>query len=116
MITFYFKVDYLADQVRWLPLTHPLVHHLNRALEGCPTLLPLQVTASVMHNLVPSLARLAQRETGSVRDFGMLSLAAAVFDAVGRLTATSSGRNEAACVLPRAEVIKAIALLSSSAP
>ncbi|MGJ0203565.1 helix-turn-helix transcriptional regulator [Leucobacter sp. gxy201] len=111
-MTFYLEPEYLADQMRWLPLSHPLVHHLHRALEGVPRLHTLQLPAAAMHDLAPVLARLSQA-SADVGDFARLSMAFDVFDAVGRLSGMRTGSIDTARTLPRREVATAIALLRS---
>lgn len=111
-VTFYLEPEYLADQMRWLPSSHPLVHHLQRALEGEPRLHPLQLPAVAIRDLTPGLAGLSQA-TDEVGDFARLSMAFDVFDAVGRLSGMHTGSNDAAWTIPRREVTTAIALLRS---
>lgn len=62
-VTLYIHPEYLTDQLRWLSITHPLIHHLNRALSREVQLQHLQVAAPVMRHLTPSLAWLAQHSS-----------------------------------------------------
>lgn len=113
-VTFYFHPEYLADQVRWLSATHPLVHHLHLALEDLPQLHQLQLAASAMRDLAPTLVLIARRRWGKVGSFAMLSMATDIFEAVGRLSGIASGNAEGSLVAgpaPRREVVLAIALL-----
>lgn len=113
-VTFYFHPEYLADQVRWLSATNPLVHHLHLALEDLPQLHQLQLAASAMRDLAPTLVLIARRRWGKVGSFAMLSMATDIFEAVGRLSGIASGNSEGSLVAgpaPRREVVLAIALL-----
>lgn len=112
-VTFYVHPEYLADQVRWLPAVHPLVHHLHRALRGDVDLHTLQLDSSIVCQLTPVLVRLAQLTVDTHPDFAALSLAAEVFDAVGRLSGVSTGRADTVMAMPRHEVATAITLLYS---
>lgn len=109
--TFYIHPDYLADQTRWLDAAHPLVHHLRLVLDGAPGLQALQLAASAVRELTPSLARLARPPNAAVSDFARLAAVSEVFDAVGHLSGTSSGMAIPTQVVPRREVVSAIALL-----
>lgn len=111
-VTFYLDREYLADQARWLSLSDPLVHHLQRALEGEPRLHPLQLSAAAIRDLTPTLTGLSQF-TADVSDFARLSMAFDVFDAVGRLSGTHTGSINAARTIPRREVTTAVSLLRS---
>lgn len=110
-VTFYIHADYLADQLRWLPVTHPLVHHLHGALNGCADLQTLQLASTTMHALTPALLGLTQPRADWQGDFAMLSNASEVFDAVGRFSGVSTGNRDVAGMWPRREIAVAIALL-----
>ena len=113
-VTFYFHPEYLADQVRWLSATHPLVHNLHRALEREPQLQQLRLAASEMRELTPALGRLARLGNSGVGDFAMLSMATGVFHTVGRMASIRSDGNEVSTTMgapPRREVALAIALM-----
>ncbi|WP_449276669.1 helix-turn-helix domain-containing protein [Leucobacter sp. GX24907] len=110
-VTLYIHPDYLNDQLRWISITHPLVHHLNRALSREVQLQHLQVTAPVMRHLTPSLAWLAQQSSNASALFKVLSIASDIFDAVGRLAGTAERRVMGAGAPSRREVLTAIALL-----
>lgn len=110
-VTFYLRPDYLSDQVRWLSATHPLVHDLHRALDGEPALHSLHIAPAAMSELAPHLVSLTRPSAHRLSDFETLSIAASVFDTVGRLAGLSSGTVEIASRVPRREVALAIALL-----
>ena len=113
-VTFYFHPEYLVDQMRWLSATHPLVHNLHRALKCEPQLQQLQLAASAMRDLAPTLGRLARLGNSDGGDFALLSMATSVFHAVGHLNGIPSDFSEvsmATGVTPRREVTLAIALM-----
>jgi AraC-like DNA-binding protein len=110
-VTFYFHPDYLADQMRWLPLRHPLVHCLHRALKSEPALHTLHLGSAAMRDLAPRLVSLSQFPDGEVTDFTMLSIASDVFDAVGRLSGQARGTVSGSIKAPDREVAAAVALL-----
>lgn len=117
-VTLYVQPEFLADQMRWVPAAHPLVHHLHLALDGDPGLQSLQLAAASVQELAPLLARLARPPDSGVGDFALLGGVAEVFDALGRLAGAPSASAEAAGALPRREVLAALSLLRSdlSAP
>lgn len=110
-VTLYIRLEYMADQVRWLSVSHPLVHHLHRVLDGDPEPHTLQLPSSAMHELTPALVGLTQSMLNPCGDFAILSNAAEVFDAVGRLSGVSSGSLVPVRTLPRWELATAMALL-----
>lgn len=110
-VTFYFHPDYLADQIRWLSLRHPLVHCLHRALDGEPALDSLRLTPAAMRDLTPHLVSLSQSSAGALSDFARLSIASEVFDAVGRLSGQSTGTIPDTGRVPDREVATALTLL-----
>ncbi|WP_342038610.1 AraC family transcriptional regulator [Brevibacterium ammoniilyticum] len=109
-VTFYFHPDYLADQLRWLPAAHPLVHHIHHALHGDPELRTLQLASAAVRKLAPLLVRLAH-PTDIIGDLAKLSMAFDVFDAVGRLSGVHAGNVDPWRTAPRREVARAISLL-----
>ncbi len=112
-VTFYIHPEYLADQVRWLPGAHPLVHHLHRALHKNSGLTMLQLSAGTVRELTPTLLRLSRPPETARSDFAMFAGVSEVFDAVGKLTDVASGSIDSLGVFPRREVITAIALMRS---
>ncbi len=110
-ITFYIQPNYLADQIRWLPASHPLVHQLHHSLHATRELQTLQLPASAMEELTLKLARTANTPEGSAYDFALLAGVSEVFDAVGRLAGSFSGCARGERRLPGKEVLTAIALL-----
>ena len=117
-ITLYLHPEYLADQVRWLPAAHPLVHHLHQALDGDTGLRSLQLAATSVQDLAPLLVQLARPPNSGSSDFALLAGVAEVFDALGRLAGTRSSCAAVADAVPRREVLAALSLLRSdlSAP
>lgn len=109
-VTFYFHPDYLADQLRWLPVAHPLLHHIHHALHGDPGLRTLQLADSSVRKIAPLLARLAH-PGDSIGELAKLSMAFDVLDAVGRLSGTHAGNFAPGRTAPRREVARAISLL-----
>lgn len=115
--TFYVHADYLAEQIPWLPSTHPLIHLLRRSLDGEEQFGRLQLPAGVMHELAPRLARLAQLPHRADHEFALLSTAAEVLHIVGEVAGTTSGTAKCASLRlaqPRREVDAAVALLSGN--
>lgn len=113
-LTMHAHPEYVSDQLRWLPALHPLVHLLQRSIHGDQALHHLQVPAEVMASISPRLVRMAQLPERANAQFTLLSLAAEVFDVVGRAVGTNRRPSESAtvCTLrPRREVIAAISLL-----
>lgn len=113
-ISLYFKADYLSDQVRWLPVTHPLVHYLHRALDDDSELHKLQLRPSAMRGITPALVRLTRSRVTPRREFAMMSIASELFDTVGMQCGVASGRVDAARKQPRKEILAAITLLHSN--
>ena len=74
-VTLYIHPEYLNDQMKWLPIAHPLVHHLHRAMAERHALQQLQLKPSTVQQLTPQLARLARPSSGVSSDFTLLSLA-----------------------------------------
>ena len=96
-VTFYLHTDYLAHELRWLPRMHPLMHHLQRSLDGATSLSGLRLPQSAMHELGSRLGHLAQMEAKQGSEFAMLSGASAVIDLVGHasgLGGHDSGRGQ----------------------
>lgn len=113
-VTFYFHPDYLTDQIRWLPLGHPLVHCLHRALESEPALHTLHLGSAAMSDLAPRLVSLSQLPEGEATDFTMLSIALDVFDAVGRLSGQTKGTTASDSIKAPCQVVAAaVALLQA---
>lgn len=113
-VTFYLHPVYLADQMRWLPHTHPLVHHLHRAAETDVGLQRLQLSRRAMVTLSQQLARLALLPHRPENDFARLSIASDVFDGVGRFAGASArriGDTGPTLAKPRDEVVAAINLM-----
>lgn len=110
-VTIYIRPDYLIDQVKWLPVANPLVHHLCRTLHDSRELEPLKLPPAVVQDLTPTLLGLAHQSETAMNDFAMLAGVAQVFDTVGKLTAFAAGGAIALGAVPRVEVSAAIALL-----
>ena len=110
-VTLLFHPEYLAEQMRWLSSTHPLVHQLHRSLCDQPAPQFLQLAPSIMLQLTPLLTRLAHVSTQASTDFATLSLVSAVLDAVGRLSGVSTGNVDPTAAMPRREIVMATALL-----
>lgn len=113
-VTFYVDPEYLADQVRWLARTHPLVHQLHRAISGDMGLQRLQLPAKAMRAMGTQLVRLAQLPRRQEHEFTMLSIASDIFDSVGRIAGVAARRladGGPTLGRPRAEVVAAVDLL-----
>jgi len=113
-VSFYLQPEYLAGELRWLSPEHPLVHHLQRSVEGATGLGRLQLPLEVLGSMVPRLVRLAHLEPCAGNEFTRLSLASEIADLVGRASGTARVAPEIACsgeVLPRREIAAVMALL-----
>lgn len=112
--TFYLHPVFLADQVRWLPRTHPLIHLLHNALGGDQRFGQLQLPGPVTQYLLPRLSRLAQLCDQPGAEFALLSATAEVLHTVGRTAGTATARridSIARPLIPRVEVTRAASLL-----
>lgn len=113
-VTLYISSEYLDSQLKWLPVAHPLVHQLRRTRHERQVLQQLHLGPSAIRHLTPHLARLAQLSVAATSDFGVLSLASEVFDAVGSLSGASKGPTSSRKSVPRKEVIIAVELLRAN--
>lgn len=110
-VSLYFDPEYLADQMRWLPLAHPLVHQLRRILEERNELQRLQLSFKAIRQITPQLTILARASPSTLSDFALLSRTSDVFDAVGRLSGVSAQGVGPTRSAPRQEIIIAVELL-----
>lgn len=113
-VTLYFDPEYLDDQMRWLPIAHPLVHQLRRTVDERNELQPLQLGPEAIRQIKPQLTGLARASSAVLSDFALLSLASDLFDAVGRLSGVSTGGAGATRSAPRQEILTAIELLRAN--
>lgn len=113
-VTLYFCPDYVSSQLRWLPSHHPLVHHLHRSITMSSQMHTLQLALPLIHSLTPRLVALSQLRFGADKDFALLSITSEVFDLVGRYVGSKSPNIGSTAVMPRKEVITAIALLRNN--
>ncbi|MGV0409177.1 helix-turn-helix domain-containing protein [Corynebacterium resistens] len=113
-VTFYLNEDYVAEQVRWLSVAHPVVHHLRNAMMGDIGLQCLHVPHDAMHDLLVPLLRLTHLPQGAAHEFARLSLASEALHAVRTSAAATdswSGKPEYGFRRPRREVIAALDLM-----
>ena len=116
-VTFYFRTDYLRDVLPWLSGTHPLVHLLNRALDGEERIGQLQLPEAKTQMLGLRLAQLAQFRPSLQSEFAILEGVSAVFDTVGRTAGIgiqARGGPDVAIGRPRCEVIAAASLMHAA--
>lgn len=113
--TFYIHEGFLAEHLRWLPRVHPLMHLLQNAIDGDRRFGRLHLPVHAMRDLTPRLVHLAQLSHHSGDELAVLSITAAVLDAVGRCAGTpmSSAWSPATLATPRDEVTAAARLLHS---
>lgn len=113
-LTMHAHPDYVSDRLRWLPALHPLVHLLQRSVYGDQALRHLQLHTTAMTRISRRLVEMAQMCGYANAEFTVLSLAAEVFDLVGR---AAGGNREPPGIAPacmrqaRQEVVAAISLL-----
>lgn len=113
-VTFYFHPDYLEAELRWLSQQHPLVHLLDRAVNGRAELGALSLSRDMVQQLVPRLLRMAALDRSDEDDFLLLSEASKMAALIGRYCGSSqTGRRSSSTdwVRPRPEVATTIALL-----
>lgn len=110
-VTLYFDPEYLGDQMRWLPIAHPLVHQLRRTLDESNKLQRLQLTSKAIRQLTPQLINLASASSSALSDFALLSRTSDVFDAVGRLSGVSTHGAGPTRSISRPEILSAMELL-----
>lgn len=110
-VTLYLHPEYLGDQMKWLPVAHPLVHHLRRAAEDVSRLQVLQLSGASHSTIAPTLVRLANRHAAPMSDFELLGRASVLFDTVGRLAGATPRHADTGSTIPRTEVIAALTLL-----
>lgn len=98
-LTMHAHPDYVSDQLRWLPALHPLVHLLQRSVYGDQALRHLQLHTKAMTRISRRLVEMAQMRGYANAEFTVLSLAAEVFDLVGR---AAGGNREQTGISPAA--------------
>ncbi len=110
-VTLYFDPEYLEDQLKWLPIAHPLVHQLRRSLEEGNKLQLLQLSFYAIRQIMPQLTNLARAPYSALSSFALLSRTSEVFDAVGRLSGVSTQCARPTKIEPRPEILNAVRLL-----
>lgn len=110
-VTLYFDPEYLDDQMRWLPIAHPLVHQLRRTMDERNELQRLQLGSEAIRQITPQLTNLARASSSALSNFALLSRASDVFDAVGRLSGVSTHGAGPTRSTPRPEILCAMELL-----
>lgn len=110
-VTLYLHTDFLDAHLRWLPKTHPLVHHLISAHRGIGTPETLQVSDRTLLTLRPKLSILAALNRAPCGEFATLARIADLFDELASLGAGHSSPVSAAGihrpVIPRQQVAAA---------
>lgn len=114
--TFYIHESFLSEHLRWLPRVHPLMHHLQNAVNVDRRFGRLHLPVGAVRDLAPRLVQLAQLSHRAGEELAVLSLTAAVLDTVGHCAGTpmSSALTVAALAAPRDEVTAAARLLHSN--
>lgn len=112
-ITLLVDPGYLAEQLRWLPLHHPLVHHLYRNVQNASTLGRLDLPSTAMDALSPALLRIVRLSGAETRQFALLASASEVFDIISRTSGSTTIKASENRRLPRREIAAAMRLLRS---
>jgi len=113
-VTLYLHSDFIAGELRWLSRKHPIVHMLERFMQGRVRLALLQLPPSALHDIVPRLVRMADLDAEDGAEFMLLSIASEIAVLVGRFSgATMSSQSglQLGRVMPRQEVAAAVAPL-----
>lgn len=84
-VTLYLQRDYLAGQLRWLPLTHPLLHRIGAAISGecAPSI--MDIGEANLHGLRSRLSVLAGQVDHSLSGFSVLANLAHLFHEIDAL-------------------------------
>ncbi|MEB4613757.1 helix-turn-helix transcriptional regulator [Leucobacter sp. M11] len=105
--------NYLAEQLRWLPLHHPLVHQLQLNIQDGSTVGRLDLPSKVMDALSPVLLRIVRQSMTERRQFALLASASDVFDIISRAKSSATITASENRRLPRKEITNATRLLRS---
>lgn len=112
-ITLLVDPGYLAEQLRWLPPHHPLVHQLHRNVQKTSTLGRLDLPSPVMDALSPALLRIVRLSITEIRQFALLASASEVFDIISMSSGITTNKGSENRRLPRKEIAAATRLLRS---
>lgn len=110
-VTLHFDPEYLGDQMKWLPIAHPLMHQLRRTVDENIKLQRLQLTNEAIRQITPQLTNLARSSSPALSSFALLSRVLDVFDAVGRLSGESTRGAGPTRATPQPEILSAMELL-----
>lgn len=105
----YLRSDYVGDQLPWLPLAHPLVHHLRRAHAGETKFGRLQVGTHGVRELTIGVRRLIALAGAQGQEIALMSAAADLVHFIGR-SAGAAGEGMPTAV-PQNAVAEAVAAL-----
>lgn len=112
-ITLLVDPGYLVEQLRWLPVDHPLVHQLHRNVQDASTLGRLDLPSTVMHALSPALLRIVRLSIVESRQFALLASASEIFDIISRASGSATITASENRRLPRKEIATATRILRS---
>jgi AraC-like DNA-binding protein len=113
-VSLYVHDDFLDDQLRWLPLMHPLVHLTLAARAGLDAPGVIHVGEPGMRRLWPILSALADLDHTSANEFATLGRVANLFEELLTLdthTDPSSGAPAPRVRLPRRQIAAAASAL-----
>ncbi|MBY0688826.1 helix-turn-helix transcriptional regulator [Microbacterium marinilacus] len=106
-MTVHIEPGYLANQLRWLPSRHPLVHQLRRGAHDMSSLGRLQLHSHAMRALTPVLLHAVRLSPLSGQEFALLASTSEAFDIVGQASGNEAFTGYGDRRLPRREVVLA---------